>query len=174
MRGAPVCPPNMRKVKMLEVVEVAATVRTELTSAVVVPIATLSVRVWRRTNVPSSCHPEMLEAEMPVHWRLPEESVVRALEPEQVVMVEILRSPPAMTRPEERVEVAPVLVWRIFPPEIVSPEAEESPPFAAMAIPPANVEVPVPPTRIVEEAWNSPWTWKFELTVEEADEINPV
>ena len=136
MRGAPVCPPVMRKVKMFDWVEVAATVRTEDTSAVVVPIATLSERVWRRTRVPSSCHPETLEAEMPVHWRLPEESVVRALEPEHVVMVEILRSPPAMTRPEFKVEVAPVFDWKIFPPETVSPEAEESPPLVETVSPP--------------------------------------
>jgi hypothetical protein len=55
-----------------------------------------------------------------------------------------------------RVLVAEEFVWRIFPPEIVRPEAEERPPIAATEIPPANVEVPVPPTRIVEEAWRSP------------------
>ena len=98
---------------------------------------------------------------------------MRALEPEQVAMVEILRSPPAITSPEFKVEVAPVLVWRIFPPETVRPEAEESPPEVKIASPPEKVEVPVPPTRIVEEAWKSPWTWKFEETVEEAWEINP-
>ena len=43
IKGAPVCPPSMRNVRRLEVVEVAATVRTELTSAVVVPIEKLSV-----------------------------------------------------------------------------------------------------------------------------------
>ena len=134
--GKPVCPPVMRKVKMFDWVEVAPIVRTELTSAVVVPIATLSVKVWGRTNVPSSWNPETLEAEMPVHWRLPEESVVRALEPEQVVMVEILRSPPAMTSPEFKVEVAPVFDWKIFPPEMVSPEAEESPPLVETVSPP--------------------------------------
>jgi len=45
------------RVKRWEVEEVAATVRTALTSAVVVPMATLSVRVVKRTIVPSSVHP---------------------------------------------------------------------------------------------------------------------
>jgi hypothetical protein len=60
-RGFPVCPPVMRRVRRLEVEEVAATVRTDLTSAVVVPIATLSVMVCSLTNVPSSCQPDTLE-----------------------------------------------------------------------------------------------------------------
>ena len=70
-------------------VEVAATVRTALTSAEVVPTATLSVRVWRRTKVPSSWKPETLEAEIAPQRMLPDESVVKALEEEQVGMVVI-------------------------------------------------------------------------------------
>ena len=111
MSGDPVCPESIFKVKRLDWVEVAPMVRIEETSAEDVPTATLSVKVWGRTNVPSSWKPETLDAEMPVHWRLPEESVVSAEEPEQVRMVEILRSPPAMTSPEERVEVAVVFDW---------------------------------------------------------------
>ena len=156
MSGDPVCPERILRVKRFDWVEVAPMVSIEETSAEDVPTAILSVKVWGRTRVPSSWNPETLDAEMPVHWRLPEESVVRALEPEQVAMVEILRSPPAMTRPELRVEVAVVFDWKIFPPEMVSPEAEESPPLVPIEIPPAKVEVPVPPTSIVEEAWKSP------------------
>lgn len=171
-KGFPVCPPVIRSVRRLDWVVVAATVRTLLTSAVVVPMETLSVRVCSWTKVPVSVKPDTLEAEIPWQITLPEVSVVSALAPEQVGMEETLK-PPATTSPELRVEVAVVLVCRRFPPEIVSPEAEERPPEVDIAIPPANVEVPVPPTRIVEEAWKSPCTWKFELTVEEAEEINP-
>jgi hypothetical protein len=46
------------RVKICEVLDVAATVRTALTSAVVVPIATLSVSVVKRTRVPVSVQPE--------------------------------------------------------------------------------------------------------------------
>ena len=128
---------------MFAVVEVAATVRTERTSAEVVPTAVLSVRVWSRTRVPSSCHPETLEAVIPWQMMLPDESVVKALEPLQVAMVEIL-SPPATTSSPRRVLVALVFVCNMFPPEIVSPEAEERPPMVSTLIPPAKVEVAVP------------------------------
>ena len=104
-------------------VEVAATVRTALTSAEVVPTATLSVRVWRRTKVPSSWKPETLEAEIAEQRMLPDESVVKALEEEQVGMVVIWMPPPATIRPLANVLVAPVLVWRKFPPEMESPPA---------------------------------------------------
>ena len=114
--------PRSLRVKRLEVVEVAATVNTERTSAEVVPKATLSVKVWRRTKVPSSWKPDRFCVEVPQSM-LPEESVVRAEVPEQVWMVEILMSPPETIRPEARVEVAPVLVWRKLPPEMESPPA---------------------------------------------------
>ena len=45
VRASPPCPVKARRFKRLAVVEVAATVRTLLTSAEVVPTATLSVRV---------------------------------------------------------------------------------------------------------------------------------
>ena len=40
-------------------------------------------------------------------------------------------------------------------------------------MPPEKVEVPVPPTSIVEEAWNRPLTFKVLEMVEEAREISP-
>ena len=115
---------NARRLRRFAVVEVAATVRTALTSAEVVPTATLSVSVWRRTKVPSSWNPETLEAEIAEQKTLPEASVVRAEEEEQVGMVEIWMPPPATISPEARVEVAPVLVWRKLPPEMESPPAK--------------------------------------------------
>jgi hypothetical protein len=63
-------------VRMFEVEEVAATVRTDLTSAVVVPIATLSVRVVWRTRVPVSVHPPA-EDGVAFQERVPEPSVWR-------------------------------------------------------------------------------------------------
>ena len=63
-------------VRMLEVLEVAATVRTERTSAVVVPMATLSVRVVKRTSVPVSVHPPAEEG-VEFQERMPEPSVWR-------------------------------------------------------------------------------------------------
>ena len=91
---------------MFAVVEVAATVKTALVSAEVVPTATLSVRVWSLTNVPWSWNPETLEAEIAPQITLPEESVVRAFEEEQVGMVEIRRPPPLICKPPAKVEVA--------------------------------------------------------------------
>lgn len=64
------------KVKMLEVLEVAAIVKTERTSAVVVPIATLSVRVVRRTRVPVSVQPPAEGREVDQE-RVPDPSVWR-------------------------------------------------------------------------------------------------
>jgi hypothetical protein len=43
-------------------------------------------------------------------------------------------------------------VCKIFTPEIVRPEALDNPPLVETAMPPAKVEVAVPPTRRVEEA----------------------
>ena len=68
--------PRSLRVKRLEVVEVAATVRTERTSAEVVPTATLSVSAVSLTKVPASVHPppdELGEA----HVKLPEPSVCK-------------------------------------------------------------------------------------------------
>ena len=64
------------KVRMFDVEEVAATVRTERTSAVVVPIDTLSSWVVRRMRVPSSVHPAAEGMEV-VQERVPEPSVCR-------------------------------------------------------------------------------------------------
>ena len=56
-------------------------------------------------------------------------------------MVE-MRSPPYATSRPLKVFVA-LLVWRMLPPVIVSPEADEKPPADETLIPPANVEVAV-------------------------------
>ena len=110
VNASPVCPTKALRFRMFAVVEVAATVKTALVSAEVVPTATLSVKVWRRTKVPSSWKPETLEAEIAPQMMLPEASVVKALEEEQVGMVVIWMLPPATIRPEAKVEVAPVFV----------------------------------------------------------------
>ena len=147
--------PRSLRVKRLEVVEVAATVRTERTSAEVVPIATLSVWVWRRTKVPSSWKPETLVAEIAEQMMLPDPSVVKALEEEQVGMVEIWMPPPATIRPEASVEVAPVLVWRKLPPEMESS--------------PAKVLVAVEEELSPPKAWRSPEIARRLAKVEEAE-----
>ena len=147
--------PRSLRVKRLEVVEVAATVRTERTSAEVVPIATLSVKVWRRTKVPSSWKPETLEAEIREQMMLPEESVVRAEEEEQVGMVVIWMPPPATMSPEANVLVAPVLVCEKLPPE--------------MEMPPANVEVAVEEELSPPKAWRRPEIARRFANVEEAE-----
>ena len=67
---------NVLRVRMLEVEEVAATVNTERTSAVVVPIATLSVRVVSLTKVPVSVHPPADEG-VAFQESVPEPSVCR-------------------------------------------------------------------------------------------------
>ena len=77
----------------------------------------------------------------------PDPSVVRALEDEQVGIVETLK-PPARTSSPLNVLVAE-LVWSIPPPVMVSPEAEERPPEVSTLIPPAKVEVAVPEALIV-------------------------
>lgn len=78
---------------------------------------------------------------------LPELSVVKALVPEQLCMVETLKPPVKTSRPF-RVLVAE-LVWRIFPPEIVRPLVEASPPAPVESIPPAKVEVELFPRIVV-------------------------
>ena len=154
------------RVKRLEVVVVAAIVVWEFEATVVVPMASQSELVVSLTIVPSSVNPETLEAEIAPQIMFPEESVVRALEEEQVWTVEILR-PPARTSSPRKVLVA-VLVCKIFPPVIVSPEAEESPPAVSTLIPPAKVEVAVPEALIVEPVCNSPETESLPPIVEEA------
>ena len=89
VKASPVCPVKARRLRRFAVVEVAPMVRTALTSAEVVPTATLSVSVWRRTKIPSSWNPETLVAEIAEQKMLPDESVVKALEEEQVGMVVI-------------------------------------------------------------------------------------
>ena len=63
-------------VRMLEVEEVAEIVRTERTSAEVVPMATLSVRVVRRMRVPVSVQPPAEEGVV-FQERVPDPSVCR-------------------------------------------------------------------------------------------------
>ena len=58
------------------------------------------------------------------------------------------------------------LVWRIFPPEIVSPEEESNP---AEDIPPANVEVAVEEELIPPPTCNSLATDRELAKVEEAE-----
>jgi hypothetical protein len=149
--GFPLCPPVIRRVRRFAVVEVAPMVRTDLTSAEVVPMDTLSVWVINLTNVPSSVQPDMFPVSASVPQTMfPEESVSRVEAPLQFKIVDIL-SPPAATSNPLRVLVAE-LVCKIFPPVIVRPEPDERPPMEATDIPPANVEVPVPPTNMVEDA----------------------
>jgi hypothetical protein len=88
-KGFPLCPPVIRRVKRFAVVEVAPTVRTLLTSAEVVTIATLSVCVSSLTSVPSSVQPT-LAAPPPSapHWMFPEASVSNTKVPLQLRTVE--------------------------------------------------------------------------------------
>ena len=164
MNGLPVCPERVFSVRMLAVLDVAAMVTIDLASGVVVPIPTLSVWVVRRTRVPSSVHPETLEAEIAPQITLPEESVVRALEEEHVPTVDIL-NPPAMTSSPLKVLVAE-LVCNIFPPEMVSPESDERP---DAEMPPANVEVAVEEELNPPPAWSSRATESELANVEEAE-----
>ena len=99
---------------------------------------------------PSSVNPERLRVPA---WQmmLPDESVVKALEPLQVAMVEILAPPPEITRPEARVLVELVLVCKMLPPVIVRPEEESNPPPPTES-PFVKVEVAVPWTIRVEVA----------------------
>ena len=145
VNALPVWPVRARKVRRSAVVEVAPTVKTALASAEEVPTAVMSVKVWSLTKVPSSCQPETLEAEAEIapQITLPEASVVKAFELEQVGMVVICIPPPETMSPEARVEVEFVFVCKMFPPVIVSPEAEERPPIVDTLIPPENVEVAV-------------------------------
>ena len=133
---------------VVALVEVAEMVSMEAMSGVVVPIAKMSVAVWGMTRSPVSVQPEvLLLPEIAPQTMLPAESVVRAEVPEQDCTVPIA-SPPVETMRPFKVLVAE-LVWRIFPPEITSPEAEESPPRVETEIPPANVE------EAVEEAFKA-------------------
>ena len=63
--------------------------------------------------------------------------------------------PPATIRPEAKVEVAPVFVWRKLPPEIESP--------------PANVLVAVEEELSPPKAWRSPEIARRFAKVEEAE-----
>ena len=66
MRAEPVWPVNVFKVRFEAVVEVAAMVVTEFTSALEVPTARLSVKVVSATSVPASVQPAPVV--MPAHW----------------------------------------------------------------------------------------------------------
>lgn len=112
------------RVSKFDAVEVAPIVRTERTSAEVVPMATLSVTVCNLTRVPSSCHPETLEAFTAPQITLPEESVFRAFELEQLWIVEILKPPPETISPFSIVEVAPPATNNCPLMENVSPGVE--------------------------------------------------
>ena len=91
------------------------------------------------------------------------------MDPEQVAMEEILAPPPETISPEAKVFVAALFVWRILPPVITRPEAEERPPEVETEIPPAKVDV------AVEEAFKA-WSWRRPETftpaakVEEAED----
>jgi hypothetical protein len=71
--------------------------------------------------------------------------------------------------PPSNVDV-PEAVERSVPPVSVMPPEDERP---AVATPPVNVDVPVPPTRIVDDAWKRSRTFKVLATVEDACERNP-
>jgi len=71
--------------------------------------------------------------------------------------------------PPSKVDV-PVTLEVKVPPVSAMPPEEVSPPVER---PPVKVEVPLPPTRIVEEACNSPPTWNELETVDEAEERKP-
>ena len=140
-------------VRMLEVEEVAATVRTDLTSAEVVPMATLSVRVVRRIRVPVSVQPP---AELASDQeRIPDPSVCRnpfavcvegqvyawvlkvvapvtARVEEPVIGPEVLREPETKSEEpmvEEAWEKNPD--WRVASPPIVAVEVAENLPEIA-------------------------------------------
>jgi hypothetical protein len=171
---------------MLDGVVVAPTVRTLLTSAEVVPIATLSVWVVSLTNVPSSVQPEAPPPESSVSQMMfPDASVARARVLLQLSTVDSC-TPPALTSiPPAKVEV-PVPWEMICPPVKTRPLAEASPPAKSPDdIPPAKVEVAVeealrfpkrvvrPETWRVEEAARFPPTFKVETAVEDACERKP-
>ena len=75
---------------------------------------------------------------------------------------EVVVSPP----PSRALNDAPAKL--ILPPEIVSPESEESPPAPVTEIPPANVEVAVEEELRAPPAWRSPATESLAPIVEEA------
>ena len=153
--GFPVCPVWSFKVRIFAVVEVAFTVRTDLTSGEEVPMPTLSVRVVSLTIVPSSVQPGSVAPASGSQITFPLESEAKAFAPWQLWIVEIL-NPPAMTSSPLNVLVAE-LVCKILPPEIVRPEAEESPPPATLMPELVKVEVAAPWT-IREEVAINPCT----------------
>ena len=102
----------------------AATVKTERTSAEVVPTATLSVRVWRRTRVPSSWKPETLPVSASVPQTMsPFALVSKAPDPVQEIMFLVL-IPPATTMPPAKVEEAVEALTSNAPPSIDMPPAK--------------------------------------------------
>src|SRR3989338_3107106 len=102
---------------------------------------------------------------------LPEPSVSKVPAPVQLKRVDIF-NPPATESPPAKVLVAE-LVCNMLPPEIVRPEAEESPPVVSILIPPANVEVAVEEELMPPPSWRRPETFNLFEKVEEAEELNP-
>ena len=82
------------------------------------------------------------------------------------------KHPAVSLSPLLNVEVAPE-ESKILPPEIVRPEAEESPPVVSILIPPANVEVAVEEELMPPPSWRRPETFNLFEKVEEAEELNP-
>ena len=118
------------------------------------------------TTSPSSVQPETLAAVIAPQITLPEESVVRALAPEQVCTVETLKPPYATSNPL-KVFVA-LLVCSMLPPLMVRPDADDNPPADDTLIPPANVDVAVEDALIDPPILRSRPTWRRFANVEEA------
>ena len=144
----------------------APIVATALAETLEVPTTNWSVRVCNSTIVPVSVKPETLEAEIDPHKRFPVESVVRAEEPEQLV-VNNWSDPPVNWMPLEKVEVAvePVRFKLVaeMPPTKVEVEVLVTIKLVIVVVPPD----------IVEEADRTPATCKGPATVEEPEEIYP-
>src|SRR3989344_4465253 len=85
--------------------------------------------------------------------------------------VPMLIPPPETLRPEAKVLVALVLVCKMLPPEMVSPEAEEIPPVVDTEIPPAKVEVAVEEELRPAPSWRSLATERVLAKVEEAEAV---
>lgn len=124
--------PVIRRVSKLAVVEVAATVSTDLTSAEVVPIARLSVNVVNIIRVPSSVNPEVPvppPSDPQINPPLASVSIVS-----QLTKVGTLIPPPEIIKPPEMVEVAEPVTLKLAvstvpvakrPPTVVVPTMVE-------------------------------------------------
>jgi hypothetical protein len=87
------------------------------------------------------------------------------------VLSERRKHPAVSCMPCAKVELAVARDFIAFVPLIVIPLVERRP---AVPTPPANVDVATPPTWSVEDAWSTPCTRKLPLTVEEAEDTNPL